>query len=835
MSVWSNLFKVFQDASEKDPLVQLNDPKNFPIAGTTQPDALNAPNNADSGNVNLRQSYDLVDTTNVTARLSRYKEYDRLRSVPEIEQTLTIISDEACVAGNTEIPTLFGYQTIASLAKKYSPNEKFLVYSWDFKKEDYTLGWAFHPRFVKKAKTITLTFDNGSQETTTEDHQFLTFQSKWVECQDLKIGDELKAFYKIPANHRNELKIKQFPRIYSMKKGWMSEREFVDEWKTGKITKNQERVHKIMQMIGAKVPGPKIAEYMGHDWNLLVYWMRNEGFTYWETKQLYKNEIKRKIIGITRNQEEIDVYDMSVEDHKCFATKNTIVHNCQKDEDGNIFKISVSNEHIKKDLETLFRHRKLLNINRNGWIWFKNLCIFGDQFIELGINPDNPKEGVYKAFSLPPETMFRLETIQGKLLEFQQADGKPDYNVLSSTPENATQEVSQNTTRRFAPNQMVHMRIGDNRINFYPYGQSLIEPAKGPAYNLKLMEDSMIVYRLARAAERRVFYIDVGGMPQFRADALLDRMKDQFRKRKTTNTSGNIGSNQVEEKWVPPSVDEDIWLAIRPQSNTRIETLPGAQNLGEVDDAIFFRNKLYKALNFPEGYFSNTDATSTRITLSANDCKFARMIERLQGYFEDSMLEIAEIHLELKGYPSESYEDLKIKMTPPSEWRELSRAEVVSNRYGNAANLKGSLLMSDRDILIKILKYSETETDDMIARLKIQKLEELKMAILGQNPGLVGIGIPGDQQQNGQEMPTEPTGNATAAPLPEDQNQSQPQDQPAQDQSQPQDQPAPQKPAQNEVELEEPSDKDIKKFDLEITDYETEMDTEEPDYSIVEI
>jgi hypothetical protein len=176
--------------------------------------------------------------------------------------------------------------------------------------------------------------------------------------------------------------------------------------------------------------------------------------------------------------------------------------------------------------------------------------------------------------------------------------------------------------------------------------------------------------------------------------------------------------------------------------------LPGAQNLGEIDDAVYFRNKLFTALNFPKNYFSNEDPTATRITLSAQDVKFARMIERLQGYMEDGMWEIAARHLRMRGFPEECYEDMTIKSTPPSDWRELSRAEVVTNRINNANSLKGAMLMSDYDILLRWMKYSEDEVQEMLARNKLQKLEELKLQVLAQNPQLLGVGTPGQPESH---------------------------------------------------------------------------------------
>jgi hypothetical protein len=192
-------------------------------------------------------------------------------------------------------------------------------------------------------------------------------------------------------------------------------------------------------------------------------------------------------------------------------------------------------------------------------------------------------------------------------------------------------------------------------------------------------------------------------------------MKDQFRKRKISlNQNGFSGSSSVEERYQPPAVEEDYWIPTRPNSNTKIETLPGAQNLGEIDDAIYFRLKLMTALNFPKNYLNVDDPAQTKITLSSQDVKFARTVERYQSSLEDGLYEIAQRHLHMRGFPPETYEDLKITMTPPSEWRELSRAEIVNNRIQNVTSLKSAGLISDYDLLRTWMHYTEEETKDML-------------------------------------------------------------------------------------------------------------------------
>jgi hypothetical protein len=341
----------------------------------------------------------------------------------------------------------------------------------------------------------------------------------------------------------------------------------------------------------------------------------------------------------------------------------------------------------------------------------------------------------------------------------------------------------------------------------------------------------MVVYRLTRAPERRVFYIDVGQLPPFKAEAFMDRMKDQFRKRKVANSSGGVGANAVDERWMPPAQDEDYWLPVRPNSGTRIDTLPGAENLGEIDDAVYFRNKLLTALNFPKNYFNNEDPGATRITLSSQDVKFARMIERLQSHFEDGLLELAERHLALRGFPQENYRDLRVKMTPPSDWRELSRAEVVNARYGNAGTLKSSQLMSDYDIMTKILKYHNDEADEMLARLKIQKLEDLKLQVLAQNPQLLGVGIPG--QEEGQDQPELGSTPGGPSPMPGPEGEQPPMP-PEGLPSPPEGGESPKQAGSEPTILPEPSSDDVKKFDLELQDYESESDIEDIDYSVGE-
>ncbi len=829
---WWDFYKLWTFEFENGPIEKRNiNNSQLTGAGVTVPDAMpdirgEVWSGGTRGQIRLHDSNDFIDLSTVTNRQSRYKEYERLRNVAEIEMAMTVIADEACVAGETKIATLFeGYVTIEKLAARWKKEpHPFLVYCWDFEKEDYTLGWAFDPRLVKKSKTVKVILDDGSYFITTDDHRILDNNQNWVHAGDLQRGFELTPFYKLDANrYLNDINTNQFPRIKT-KKGWIHERQFIDEWKNGPY-KRYDKVNKAIRLLAEGATTKETSDILGHHWQTIESWINKEGFTLKEIKWLGKKENQRKVIGVY-SYGEMNVYDLSVKDHENFCTDSVVMHNCQKDEKGNVFSISCKNQEVVKELEFLCFNRNMLNLNRKIWQITKRLCIFGDGFYELITNIESPKDGILKIQELPPDSMYKIVTTKGKLFEYQQSKEGPDYQSLTrgNITKQTDLELQQSTAIRFSPNQVVHLYLGEDRKTFYPYGQSLIEPARGPAHQLRLMEDAMLVYRLSRAPERRVFYIDVGQLPPFKAEAFVDRMKDQFRKKKVGTNQG-AGANAVEERWHAPAADEDYWIPIRPSANTRVETLPGAQNLGEIDDALYFRNKLFTALNFPKNYFNVEDPGSTRITLSAQDARFARMVERIQSSVEDGILEICEKHLQMRGFPFESFEDLKIEMTPPSAWKELSEAEIMNNRINAITTLKGSTIMSDYDLLTKFMKIPSDEVERIISRNKIQKLEDLKLQIIGQNPQLLGVGTPGQQSES--EIGVDPSGPNPMIGL----------DQPA-DGSQ--EQPTEQEPSETtetppvedaNLELEEPSEEDIKKYNLGIEDYDDVIDDEEIDWS----
>jgi hypothetical protein len=841
MPFWADLYKVWSYQGELDPIMRREVNKEIEGAGVTVPDAIQDIRSSGEyfggtrGVVRLRDSNDFVDLSSVTNRQSRYKEYERLRMVPEIENAITIFADEACMVGDTLVATPFGMIKIEDLANTKKPDERFLVYCYDFTKKDYTLGWAHHPRKTKKSKTIVVTIENGEQFECTADHRVLLANKQWIEAGKLQENDEIMAFYRFPAN--TGLDRNQFARVFTQTDGWIRERDFIDEWK-GKIRDERtQKLYRITKCITEGCNTKQTSYVIQNKWSSIDDKLTAAGFCYKELKELGYKRKNHKVIAIWESSEEKDVYDLSVDKHENFCTNIGVFHNCQIGESGHMFDIIVKNQDIKEELEFLFFHPSMINIDDNLWGWCRDLFLFGDHFMELVIDPDEPKLGILKVQVLPPESVFRIETIKGKTVEFQQGKEGPDYQSLARVEVTKATEadLAQANAIRFNPQSIVHFKIGGHRKTFHPYGVSLIEAARGPAHQLKLMEDCMLIYRLSRAPERRVFYIDVGQLPPFKAEAFMNRLQDMFRKKKTFSSKGGVGgAGPVEERWQAPSQDEDFWIPLRPNSNTRVETLPGAQNLGEIDDALYFRNKLFISMCFPKNYMAQEDPAVTKMTLSSVDVKFARLIERLQRGVAAGLTELAVRHLQLKGFPISLYEDLQIKMTPPSHYREISENEVKDARVNRLSTLKGTMVLSDLDLLVDVMHYPEEEAKQKVARAMTQKLQELKLQVMSQNPQLLGIAMP---EPGKNEMGTDAQG-PTPSQMPGQEAGGQPPPQQGQEmEAEPgqeggmsamdtygQNPPQPQG-----GKIPEPEEQEIRQYDMEILDLSKGIDEEEVD------
>ena len=212
------------------------------------------------------------------------------------------------------------------------------------------------------------------------------------------------------------------------------------------------------------------------------------------------------------------------------------------------------------------------------------------------------------------------------------------------------------------------------------------------------MEDAMLVYRLSRAPERRIFYVDVGNLPASKAEAFLETMKTRFKKEKFHN------QNRVDGRYNPLAVDEDFFVPIRGNQGTKIETLPGAQNLGEVDDVKYFRDKLLATLKIPKDYIVEYDKSPERkANLSQLDVKFARVILRVQDSISKGFSQIAKKHLEMLEYPRSVINNLEIQLPDPSDVFVKRKLEIDEAKARGCSSCCGYWSLSNKPYLQRIL------------------------------------------------------------------------------------------------------------------------------------
>ena len=278
---WWDFYKLWTYQFEKGPLERLGKGE-LTGSGVVVPDAMpDLRGDAYAGaqsQIRLHDSNDFIDLSTVTNRQSRYKEYERLRNVAEVEMAMTVISDEACVAGGTRISTLFdGPKPIWWLTERWKEDPSpFLVYCWDFKKEDYTLGWAYEPRVVKRAETVKVMLDDGSSFIVTPDHRILTRGQEWIHAGELSKGSELMPFYRLDPNRDlNKSKGNQFPRVFTLD-GWKHERQFLEEWRGD--GDEYGRLGEACRLLASGCSSRKAEKIMRLSWKTIELLIKKNGF-----------------------------------------------------------------------------------------------------------------------------------------------------------------------------------------------------------------------------------------------------------------------------------------------------------------------------------------------------------------------------------------------------------------------------------------------------------------------------------------------------------------------------------------------------------------------------
>jgi hypothetical protein len=382
-----------------------------------------------------------------------------------------------------------------------------------------------------------------------------------------------------------------------------------------------------------------------------------------------------------------------------------------------ILKIESTDSHIKEVLHRLFY--ETLDVKNNLWGWTRQMCKFGDYFLLLQLD-DNM--GVVFTMGLPEGEVRRVEGLD---------PGNPDYVKFRWEGQTGAAE--------FENFQVAHFRIAGNERNF-PYGVSVLEPARRIYRQLSMQEDVMMAYRVARSPERRAFYIDVEGVPPEAIPNYFENMRSNLR----SNQIINSDTGEVHKRYNPWSVEDDLFIMVRGQADkTRIETLPGGQYVGVIDDIKYLRNKLFCSLGVPSSYLEDKEGAEDKDSLTQKDVRFAATIGRIQSYIIAGLEKIAEIHLMILGYRGEDIVNFKLSLNIPSKIWELQELEFWGSKLDVAASAEGKL---SREFIYKKMFGL---TDDEIRYNMLQlygdakfmgKLEALKVGPAGAAGSMGGLG-----------------------------------------------------------------------------------------------
>jgi len=344
--------------------------------------------------------------------------------------------------------------------------------------------------------------------------------------------------------------------------------------------------------------------------------------------------------------------------------------------------VESKNEEIKSILNNLYFN--VLNLESNIFSWCRTMCKFGDFFLYLDIDE---KLGIKSVLGLPSPEVERLEgedESNANYVQFQ-------WNTAGLTFENW---------------QVAHFRI-NAQDKYSPYGTSILEPARRIWRQLQLMEDAMMAYRIVRAPERRVFYIDVGNVAPNEVEQFIQKVITGLKRNQIVDPT----TGRVDLRYNPMSIDEDFYIPVRgSQSGTKIDTLPGGQFQSAIEDIQYLKDKLFSAIRVPQAYLTSAKdkAPEDKSTLAQKDIRFARTIQRLQRVIISELEKIGIIHLYTLGYRNEDLLKFKVKLNNPSKITELQEIEHFKAQLEVAASAK-EFGFSKRWIFENVFRMNDKE------------------------------------------------------------------------------------------------------------------------------
>ena len=386
------------------------------------------------------------------------------------------------------------------------------------------------------------------------------------------------------------------------------------------------------------------------------------------------------------------------------------------------------NDQIKTKIREEFQYAlQLLNFSKKSYDITRKWYVDGRIYFQILIDEKKPKEGI-----------LELRPIDAIKIKFMR---EPEYEKDSRTGTNVLKNVNEYFIFKPDNNSENHIKFAKDAIVYNPSGITdrnkgmtigHLDKAIKPFNNLRTMEDSMVIYRIARAPERRIFYIDVGQMPKIKAEQYLRDTMNRYRNK----IEYNPATGEVRDQRKHMSVLEDFWLPRRDGSRgTEITTLPGGQQLGEIDDVLYFKQQLYKALNVPVSRLEQDQnfQLGRASEISRDELKFSKFVARLRRNFSELFNEILKSQLVLKGICTvKEYDIMKQYITYEYEqdqhFKELKDTEILTDKMQILEQM--SAYVGKYWSVTYVRKHILRQSEDEIARIDREIMQEIEDGII---------------------------------------------------------------------------------------------------------
>jgi hypothetical protein len=409
-----------------------------------------------------------------------------------------------------------------------------------------------------------------------------------------------------------------------------------------------------------------------------------------------------------------------------------------KNEMGEVLQIRSADENIQRILYNLFYD--VLNIEFNLWLWTRNMCKYGDFYLHMEIAE---KFGIYNVTPMSVYDMVREEGTEPSnpsLVIF-----RIDPMVISaggaSYPDYRKDKEGKITFQNY---EIAHFRLLTD-ANYLPYGRSFIEPARKTYKQYVLMKDAMLLHRITRAPEKRVFTINVGNIPPHEVDGYMQKVMQKMKK--TPHIDQQTGEYNLRYNMM--NMMEDYYLPTRGNDTaTKIDTIKGLE-YNAIEDVNFLRDEMLAALKIPKAYFGFEKDLQGKATLAAEDIRFARTVERIQRIILSELYKMALVHLYVQGYDGEGLSNFELSLTTPSVIYEQEKVALWKEKVELAKSIQDTNLLPSDFIYHGIFQFSEDQYDeyrDLVIEDKKRAFRLAQIENEGNDPARTGksYGTPHD-------------------------------------------------------------------------------------------